>query len=415
MDEMTKRSEAVPGANERLEEVGRGCYVYSADDCVNTGVIVGERGVLIVDSPATPALAEQALAKIRELTDRPVRSVVLTHFHADSTLGALSFEPGEVIASDLSRRMTETRGAEDIRVSRLRDPDLFAGLPETAGVVMPTLTIASSMTIDLGGLEVRLMHLGRGHTMGDLVVWVPQSGVIYSGDLVQKSTVPYCGDAHLADWPRALDRITAFRPTALVPGRGRIATGAQGIATAIETTRDYVTTLRDAAVACVEENLGLRDTFMAVSDALAPGFSSRDDYGFHLPVNVARAYDEALGLDLPQVWTCERLADLRDALAGAVPAAEEAGEEPVADEAGAAETEQVSEAAPQDEPAAASEDAAKENLVSDSAFAASLAMDDAEAGADGEEALDLTAEDIVEDRDAAPEDAREGRVLEDAR
>jgi len=417
MDEMTKRSEAVPGANEKLEEVGRGCYVYSADECANTGVVIGERGVLIVDSPATPTLAEQALAKIRSLTDRPVRSVVLTHFHSDSTLGAMAFEPGEVIASDLTRRMIETRGAEDIRVSRLRDPELFAALPETAGAVTPTMTIASSMSIDLGGLEVRLMHLGRGHTMGDLVVWVPQSGVIYAGDLVQKSSVPYCGDAHLADWPRALDRITAFRPSALVPGRGRIATGAQAVATAVETTRDYVTTLRDAAAACVEQSLGLRDTYLAVSDALAHRFASRDDYGFHLPINVARAYDEALGLDLPQVWTCERLADLRDALAGADAAVQESDDETVAEAdegeiAGDAQSE--AEAVPEDAAADTGEAEARD-LVSDSAFAASLAMAPDEATVEGEEALDLSTDDIVEDTEAAAEDARDDRVLEEAR
>ena len=72
-------------------------------------------------------LAAKVLDKIRELTDKPVKSVVLTHFHADSALGTSAFEPGEVIASDLSRRMIETRGSEDILVSRERDPELFSG------------------------------------------------------------------------------------------------------------------------------------------------------------------------------------------------------------------------------------------------------------------------------------------------
>lgn len=413
---MTIRAETAPGANEEFVELGRGCYAYSADGCSNTGVVIGDRGVLVVDGQATEAQAAKVLDKIRELTDKPVKSVVLTHFHADSAIGAPAFEAGEVIASDLSRRMIEMRGAEDLLVSRERDPDLFSDLPAGAGCVMPTMTIASSMSIDLGGLDVRLMHLGRGHTMGDLVVWVPASGVIFAGDLVQKSASPYCGDAHLADWPRALDRITAFRPSALVPGRGRVANGPQAVATAIETTRDYVTTLRDAAAACVEQSLGLKDTFFAVKDALSSQFASRDDFDFHLPLNVARAYDEALGLDQPQVWTRERIADLKDALDGSVPAAAEAVTEPAAEEP-------VEDAAVEAAESAGAVDNSGEaapDLVSDSDFAASLAMDAAEDDTDAEDALDLTPEDMVETSEETGEAREETvepdeKVLEEAR
>ncbi|MGX1497598.1 glyoxylase-like metal-dependent hydrolase (beta-lactamase superfamily II) [Labrenzia sp. MBR-25] len=418
MVEMTNRSEAVPGDNERFEELGRGCYAYSADGCSNTGVVIGDKGVLIVDAQAKPALAEKVLQKVRQLTDKPVKQVVLTHFHADNTLGALAFEPGEVIASDLTKRMMETRGVEEIRLARQRDAALFADLPGNTGVSMPSMTIASSMTIDLGGLDVRLMHLGRAHTMGDLVVWVPQSGVIFAGDLVQKSAVPYCGDAHLADWPRALDRITAFRPTALMPGRGKSAIGAQAVATAVETTRDFVVTLRDAAAACVEQSLGLKDTFQAVRDALAGRFGSKTDFEFHLPISVARAYDEALGLDQPQVWTRERIADLYDALDG-TSATSEAATGQSAEEA--AVTEAPSQEADAEAPVATS-DAKASDLVSDSDFAASLALgSEDELAADGKD-MELAAEDIVEDD--KPSDADEtassdkssaDKVLEDAR
>lgn len=413
---MTNGSKAAPGANEQFESLGRGCYAFSADGCSNTGVVIGERGVLVIDGQATPAMAERVVARIRELTDKPVKSLVLTHFHADNTLGAAAYEAGEVIASDLTRRMMETRGAEDILVSRERDPRLFSDLPANAETSMPSMTIASSMTIDLGGLDVRLMHLGRAHTMGDLVVWVPEAGVIYAGDLVQKSAIPYCGDAHLADWPRALDRIPAFRPTTLVPGRGRIAEGAQAVTTAVETTRDYVTTLRDAAAACVEQSLGLKDTYLAVKDALSSRFAAKDDFEFHLPLNVARAYDEALGLDQPQVWTRERLADLRDALDGAAGVAVET----VSEETIEAPTETVDavEDTPAEAPGEASENEAAD-LVSDSDFAASLALEPEEGQAEDEVSLDLSEEDIVKEdgnSEPSPEGAEQDRkVLEEAR
>ena len=392
MTSKSSNAEVVPGANDRLEELGRGCYAFCADGCSNTGVIMGDRGVLIVDAQATPELASKVLEKIGTLTDKPVKQVVLTHFHADSTLGAHAFEAGEIVASDLTRRMMDTRGAEDILVSRDRQPALFSSLPAGMNVSLPSMTIASSMSIDLGGLDVRLMHLGRGHTMGDLVVWVPESGVIYAGDLVQTTAVPYCGDAHLADWPRALDRINAFRPTALVPGRGRLAKDVHSVAQAIEGTRDFVTTLRDAAAACVEQSLGLKDTYAAVRDALEPQFGSRTGFELHLPFNVARAYDEALGLDQPQIWSRERCADLQDALDGVVSASA-----PVQEESPEA-AEQVIETKPE-----------AGELVSDNDFAASLLDGPSDAHSNDEEILDLSTDDIVEtlDEDHGFEDTPE--------
>ncbi len=417
MIDMKNKSEAVPGDNERFEELGRGCYAYSADGCSNTGVIVGSNGVLIVDGQATPALAEKVLEKVRALTDKPVKQVVLTHYHAAHTLGAQAFEPGEIVASDLTRRMLDTRGREEVRVSRELDPALFAGAASQAAAA-PTMTIASSMSIDLGGLEVRLMHLGRGHTMGDLVVWVPASGVLYAGDLVQTTAAPYCGDAHLADWPRALDRITAFRPNALVPGTGRSAIGGQAVATAIETTRDFVVTLRDGAAACVEQSLGLKDTFLAVAEALAPHFSSRTGFEFHLPFGVARAYDEALGLDQPQGWTRERCADLQDALSGTAVAGQ-----PVEEAAADAEPETVAAPVGEDPATEGTVLDAGAGLVSDSDFAASLALaSDEGMDQDDDGTLDLSAQDIVdadgeagENTSAEADGMVEEKVLEEAR
>ncbi|MEM8701968.1 MAG: MBL fold metallo-hydrolase [Pseudomonadota bacterium] len=407
---MTNNSEKSVGANEKFEELGRGCYAYSSDGCSNTGVIVGERGVLIIDAQATPEHAERVLEKVRTVTDKPVKQVVLTHYHADSSLGASAFEAGDIVASDLTRRMMDTRGAEEMLVARTRVPDLFDGLSATTTVSLPSLTIASSMSIDLGGVDIRLMHLGRGHTTGDLVVWVPGSAVMFTGDLVQTSAIPYCGDAHLSDWTRALDRIAAFRPTTLIPGRGKVAFGATAVAKAIENTRDFVTTLRDAAAACVEQNLGLKDTFAAVNDALVPQFGKKADFELNLPINVARAYDEALGLDQPQIWTRERCADLKDALAGIEPV-EQSVEENVDEDA----------AELPDNPI----DRAATELVSDNDFAASLLERDAEdAQVEEEEPLDLSSEDIVRlgDDEAQgssadtgdSEDAPESKVLMEA-
>ncbi|WP_306146837.1 MULTISPECIES: MBL fold metallo-hydrolase [unclassified Roseibium] len=381
-------SERELGQDAKIHDLGSGCYAISAEGCPNTGVIVGERGLLVIDAQPTEELGQIFLKKIREISDKPIKVLLLTHFHGDSTAGAAAFEAGEVIASDLTKRMMETRGLDDREVLKARYPDFYPAGHALPALAMPTMTIASSMSIDLGGREVRLMHLGRGHTMGDLVVWVSDSSVLYAGGLVQSNTAPYCGDAHLADWPRALDRIMAFRPSALVPGHGRPAIGSAAVATAIETTRDYVVTLRDAAAACAESKLGLHDTFQSLNDALQPRFGSALLFDAHLPFNVARAYDEAQGLDQPQIWTRERCDDLEDALTRTSPVSQKtevavAEDEPVAVDEIVADDSSADVEQDTGETAEAPSEASNE-LVTDSDFAASLLAGGEEAAPDGE-------------------------------
>lgn len=307
-------------------EIGKGCYAFTAEGDPNTGVIIGDNSVLVVDAQATPAMAEQVIERIREVTDKPIKHVVLTHYHAVRVLGARAYGASEIIASDLTRRLIEERGEADWKSEYARFPRLFKDADSIPGLTWPTLSFASSMSLNLGNRDVRIMHLGRGHTMGDAVVWVSDAGVMYSGDLVESKSACYCGDAHLGDWPRALNRIGAFRPSALMPGRGDAVIGSSAVMEALEHTEAFITTLRDTAADCVASGMGIKDTFLTVKSVMDPLFG---DYAIHdhcLPFNVARAYDEAHGLDTPQVWTAERDRDLWDALHGlaAEPVAESA-------------------------------------------------------------------------------------------
>lgn len=301
-----------------FSQIGRNCYAFLADGFPNTGVIIGDDGVMIVDAMPTSAMAHLVISKIREVTDKPIKHIVLTHYHAESTLGANAYGAGEIITSDLTRRMIEERGVTDRAAALERSSGIFDDYETEPDAVRPTMSFASSMSVNLGGQDVRIMHLGRGHTMGDIVVWVANTGVLFAGDLVVRGVAPYCGDAHLTDWPRALGRIGAFRPETLVPGCGRPIIGFEEVLDVVRENSQFVEMLRDTASACVDSGLGLKDTYLAVGDAMAPRYSAFADYERHMPINVARAYDEALGLDLPQIWTAERKQDLLDALNGAL-------------------------------------------------------------------------------------------------
>lgn len=334
-DDKAAKGKKTQGSEATFREIGPGCYAYCVTGGVNTGVIVGDNGVLVIDAQPTAEAAEELLEQIAKVTDKPVKYVVLTHYHADSTQGAAALGAGEILSSDLTRRMIDERGGPDRISAPIRYPELFANGQQLPAQVRPTMTFASSISVDLGRREARIMHLGRGHTMGDVAVWVPESKVFFAGDLVSAGNAVYCGDAHLSDWPRALDRIAAFRPQAIMAGRGKAVVGAEAVLEAISTTQHFIGLLRDTAATCVQKGRGLKGTFTAVKEALEPLAGGWQDFERTLPFNVARAYDEGHGLEFPQVWTVERDRDLADALQGVIP---QPGEQAQASEAGADET-----------------------------------------------------------------------------
>src|SRR5262249_9051468 len=153
-------------------------------------------------------------------TDKPIKYVVLSHYHAVRVLGASAYGAQEIIASRGTWEMIRERGEQDMKSEIERFPRLFQAVESIPGLTWPTLVFAGELTLMMGRLEVKIMHPGRGHTRGDTVVWLPRQKILFSGDLVEYAATPYCGDAQLEDWPATLDRLTALKPEKLVPGRG---------------------------------------------------------------------------------------------------------------------------------------------------------------------------------------------------
>jgi glyoxylase-like metal-dependent hydrolase (beta-lactamase superfamily II) len=272
---------------------------------------------MVIDAQATPAMAGDVIARVRSVTDKPIKYVVLTHYHAVRVLGASAYGAEGVIASDATYRLIDERGEEDKASEIGRFPRLFPGaesIPE--GLTWPTLTFETAMTVYLGRRAVNLLHLGAGHTAGDIVAWVPDAETMFSGDLVEYHSACYCGDAHLREWPLTLDAIRDFAPKALVPGRGDALRGGATVREAIAMTRDFVSTLYGAAELSVARGRSLKETFRAARDAMDPKFSGFAIYEHCLPFNVSRAYDEASGVDHPVIWTAERDREMWAALQG---------------------------------------------------------------------------------------------------
>jgi glyoxylase-like metal-dependent hydrolase (beta-lactamase superfamily II) len=300
-----------------FNEIGPGLYAYTAQGDPNSGIIVGDDGCMVIDAQATPAMAGDVIARVRQVTDKPIKYVVLSHYHAVRVLGASAYGAQGIIASSATRALIYERGEQDKASEIGRFPRLFRGEDSIPpGLTWPNLVFDTELSVFLGQREVRLMHLGRGHTAGDIVAFVPDADVMFSGDLVEYHSACYCGDAHLRAWPRTLDVIRDFAPRALVPGRGDALVGERTVREAIAMTRDFVTTLYSAAELTVARGGALRDAMAATREVMDPKFGSFAIYEHCLPFNVSRAFDEASGIDHPVIWTAERDREMWAALQG---------------------------------------------------------------------------------------------------
>lgn len=290
-------------------------YAYTAEGDPNTGVIIGDDCVMVLDAQATPVMARDVIAKIRTVTDKPIRHVVLTHYHAVRVLGASGYGATNVIASEDTRDLIVERGAQDYQSEFERFPRLFQAVDSIPGLTWPTIVFRNELTVWLGKTEVKLMQLGRGHTKGDTVAWMPKEGVLFSGDLVEFGATPYTGDAYLTEWPATLDRIAALKPRALVPGRGDALTNPEQVAQSLAGTRAFITTLYESVEAERAAGKSLKEAYNATYARLKPDFGHWVIFDHCLPFDVSRAFDEAGGIRDPRIWTAERDAEMWQALA----------------------------------------------------------------------------------------------------
>ena len=282
-------------------------YAYTAEGDPNTGIVIGDEGVLVADTQATPAMAQDVVRRIREVTDKPIKFIVLTHYHAVRVLGASGYGAENIIASQDTRDLIVERGEQDKASEIGRFPRLFSHVESVPpGLTWPTITFSGKMTLWLGRLEVQLLQLGRGHTKGDTVVWLPAERVLLSGDLVEFGATPYAGDAYFKDWPQTLDNIAALKPVALVPGRGDALTTPAAVAEGLAGTRSFIADVYASVQAGVAAGKDLNAVYKETYAKLQPKYGHWVIFNHCMPFDVTRCYDEATKFPNPRIWTAER-------------------------------------------------------------------------------------------------------------
>ena len=302
-----------------FEQLSAHCWAYTAEGDPNSGVIIGERCIMVADTTATPAMAQDLIARIRKVSDKPIKYVLLTHYHAVRVLGANAFlaeGASEIIASQGTLELIRERGAQDMQSEMERFPRLFRGADTVPGLTWPSMVVGGGdptrgevpgrLGINLGGVVVQIWHPGPGHTRGDTIAWVENEKVLFSGDLVEYRAGVYTGDAHLAEWPATLEALRALQAQAIVPGRGEAMQGAANVNKALDYTQLWVETLYRCGKEAAAANLDLKAAMQHTRKSMDPLFGDVFIYEHCLPFDVSRAYDEARGIKNPRIWTAQR-------------------------------------------------------------------------------------------------------------
>jgi glyoxylase-like metal-dependent hydrolase (beta-lactamase superfamily II) len=299
-----------------FDKLSEHAYAYTAEGDPNTGIVVGDDAVMVIDTQATPVMAQDVIRRIREVTDKPIEYVVLSHYHAVRVLGASGYKPRHIIASRDTYELIRERGEQDMKSEIERFPRLFRAVESVPGLTWPTLAFEKRMTVWLGKLQVEIMQLGRGHTKGDTVVWLPQEKILFSGDLVEFDATPYTGDAYLGDWPATLDAIAALQPAKLVPGRGASLQTPAQVKAGLDATRAFGVEMFESVKRGAAAGKDLRTVYRETYGLLKPKFGHWVIFDHCLPFDVSRAYDEATRYRDPRIWTAERDKEMWQALEG---------------------------------------------------------------------------------------------------
>ena len=297
-------------------EIGEGIWAFTAEGDPNSGVIISDDSVMVIEAQATPRLAQKVIDEIRKVTDKPISHLALTHYHAVRVLGASAFGAPQVIMSQKARAMVVERGQEDWDSEFQRFPRLFEGHESIPGLTWPTTTFNGKMSVYLGKRRIDLMQLGRAHTAGDMVIHVPDANVMFTGDIVEYHSACYCGDGHFQDWPATLEAIRGFDLDAIAPGRGDALVGCEMVNAALDLTGDFIRSTWRPAARVAKAGGSLKEAWDAVRAECDPKFADYAIYEHCLPFNVARAYDEARDIDTPRIWTAQRDLEMWEALQG---------------------------------------------------------------------------------------------------
>ncbi len=226
----------------------------------NAGFVVTDEGVVVIDALGTPALGQALLTAIRGVTDKPVRRLILTHYHADHFYGAgaLKAAGAQIWAQKGAHEYLDGGEAEKRREQRSRD--LFPWVEPDMALVRPDRWLDEEADFTKGGVRFEVQHLGPAHSPEDVIVVLPGEGVVFSGDIFFTGRIPYVGDADSREWLKRIDRLLALKPRIMVPGHGEVS---RDPVRDLGLTREYLRFVRAAMGKAVEDFTPFEEAYAA--------------------------------------------------------------------------------------------------------------------------------------------------------
>lgn len=214
----------------------------------NAGFVITDAGVVVIDALGTPALGEALVRAIRRITPKPIKRVIVTHYHADHFygLGALKREGAQIWAHRAALEYLDSGEGQRRLEQRVRD----LLVDEKTTLVRADRWLDGDETFELGGVRFEVSFMGPAHSPEDLIVVVPGEGVIFIGDLLFAGRIPFVGEADSKRWLEKIGKLLELRPKLMVTGHGQVSRDPQKD---LALTRDYLTFLRDVMGKAVED------------------------------------------------------------------------------------------------------------------------------------------------------------------
>ena len=255
------------------------------EGATNSGFIVTNKGVVVIDTQGPKDLSILLKKKIQEVTDKPVIYVVNTHYHGDHTFGNQYFrEAKEIISHENTKKnLIEKDSQHREQFKKLFGENALEGFELT----LPTKTFKDTLTLQAGGKTIELAYLGRGHTDGDIIVYLPIERIMFGGDLLYKDRLPWLGDAYTSEWIETLNKLKYFDVWIYVPGHGDI-----GNIAMLQNIQQYLMDLQLEVKKYVEMGKTLDEMKKAIN---LPKYKNWFKYKEWLPVNVEKVYKEITG------------------------------------------------------------------------------------------------------------------------
>ena len=251
----------------------------------NAAFVVTDEGVVVFDTLGTPALGAGLLASIRGVTDAPIKTIYISHYHADHMYGAQAFSASgaEIVASDGAKLYLEGEVAGQ-RLQERRQ-SLSPWVNDDTHIVEPDRYLQGEERFTLGGVRLRVLNIGSAHSEGDLVLFVENDAVLFSGDIVFQERIPFLGSSSSAEWLEVLNEMEQMDVVAIVPGHGAAAESPREV---VSLTREYLSFVRAAMQQAVAEWIPFDEAYEATDwgDFIEyPAFletNRRNAYGIYL-------------------------------------------------------------------------------------------------------------------------------------